>query len=100
MAVKSLNETSEIRDVPSILDLAPGANSLDEIWVAPTAFVDGIDFLQTGREVIHVMNTHASSPFTFTVKSISDPLKRTGDIGPYTLQAGEVCCFVLPFSGF
>lgn len=100
MAVKALNETTEIRNLQKIMSLAPTADSLDDIFVAPTAFVDGITFKYTGREIVTVRNTHASSPFTFTLKSVADSLNRIGDIGPYSLAAGESATILINGSGF
>lgn len=100
MAVKALNETTEIRNLQKIMSLTPTADSLDDIFVAPTAFVDGITFKYTGREIVTVRNTHASSPFTFTLKSVADALNRIGDIGPYSLAAGESATILINGSGF
>jgi|SRR5690349_2394364 len=100
MAVKALNESTEIRVISKVLALAPTANSLDDIFVAPTVAVDGISFLQTGREIVTIKNTDAVNPYTWTLKSVADDLNRTGDVGPYTLQAGESSTIIINPSGF
>ncbi len=100
MAVKALNETTEIRNLQKVLPLVPVAGSQTDIFVAPTAFVDGISFKYTGREIVYVRNTHASSAFTFTLKSVADALNRIGDIGPYSLAAGEQATILINGSGF
>ena len=100
MAVKSLNETTEIRELAKTLALAPTADSLDDIFVAPTVAADGINFIQTGREIVTVKNTHATTAFTFTLKSIADELNRLGDVGAYSLAAGESATIVINPKGF
>ena len=100
MAVKTLNEATEIRELAKVMALAPTANSLDDIMVAPTVAADGIEFVQTGREVVIVRNTDAANPYTFTLKSVADELNRTGDVGPYTLQAGETATILISPKGF
>ncbi len=100
MAVKTMSETTEIRELSKILALAPVAGSLDDIFVAPTVASDGVNFRQTGREVVTVKNTHSTDPFTFTLVSVADELLRTGDIGAYTLQAGDSVTFIVNPTGF
>ena len=100
MAVRVFNEVTEISGLVSVLPITPVADSLDQIFVAPTATVDGVSFKSTGREVVSVRNTHASSAWTFTIKSVADSLGRTGDIGPYTLNAGDTAMFQMPANGF
>lgn len=89
MAVRVMNEVTEIRNIVKVLALAPVASSLTDIFVAPTATADGVSFKYTGRDRAIIRNTHASSPFTWTLVSVADSLNRIGDIGPYSLAAGE-----------
>lgn len=100
MAVKTLNETTEILVMPSILALAPTALSLTSVFTAPTVAADGVKFLQQGNEVIIVKNSDATNPYTFTIKSVADDLNRLGDIGPYSLAAGKQAVVRLPGRGF
>jgi|SRR5215471_2171585 len=100
MAVRVFNEVTEISSYVSVLPLTPVADSLDQIFVAPTATVDGVSFKSTGREVVCVKNTHATTAWTFTIKSVADSLGRTGDVGPYTLAAGDSAQFQMPSNGF
>src|SRR5262252_9495565 len=100
MAVRVFNEVTEISNLVSILPLSPVADSLDQIFVAPTATVDGVSFKSTGREIVCVKNTHASSPWTFTIKSGADALGPKGGGGPYTLNAGDSAQFQMPANGF
>jgi hypothetical protein len=90
MAVRELNETTEIKNVTTPMALAPTANSLDAIFVAPTVAADGVSFIQTGRELVTIKNTDGAAAFAFTIKAVVSAvfLNRTGDI-TYTLQAGE-----------
>lgn len=72
--------------------LPVAANSLDLAWTA----ADTVNFNQfqiQGPVTILVRNVHATTAFTFTLTSAPDSRKRTGDVGPFTLQAGEVAAF-------
>ena len=100
MAVKTLNESTEIRELAKVMALAPTANSLDAIFIAPSVAADGIEFLQTGREVVLIQNSDAANPYTFTLVSVADELNRTGNVGPYTLQAGEIVPILINPKGF
>ncbi len=100
MAVRAMDEVTEIRSLQKVMPLAPVADSLDNIFVAPTVTTDGVSFVATGREIVKVKNTHASSAWTFTLKSVADSLNRVGDIGPYTLQAGDSATILINGSGF
>ena len=102
MAVKTINETTEIKVLSTLLALAPTANSLDVVFVAPTVASDGVEFKQLGTEVVLVQNSDAANPYTFTLKSVASSalLNRTGDIGPYTLQAGEIAAILINNKGF
>lgn len=100
MAVKTLNESTEIREISRVTAPSPTANSLDAIFVAPSVAADGIEFLLTGRELVLMQNSDPTNPYTFTVKGEPDELLRDGDIGPYTLQAGEIAPIHIPARGF
>lgn len=100
MAVRVFNEVTEIRNVQKVMALTPVAGSLTDIFVAPTATADGVSFKYTGRERVMIRNTHASSPFTWTLKSVADSLNRIGDIGPYSLAAGEQASIDINSTGF
>jgi len=100
MAVRAFNEATEIRNLQKVMALAPTADSLDDIFVAPTVTTDGVSFVYTGREIVLIRNTHASSPFTWTLKSVADSLNRVGDVGPYSLAAGDQATILINGSGF
>lgn len=100
MAVRVMNEATEIRERSKILALAPAANSLDDIFVAPDVAADGVSFKQLGREIVTIKNTDDTNPYTFTLKSVADFLNRTGDIGPYSLGALESATIILNDTGF
>jgi hypothetical protein len=56
---------------------------------------DSVNFDQfnfTGRELIIIRNSTAGA-LTFTLESIADDLKRTGDITTYTLGVGLFAAF-------
>lgn len=80
---------------------APGANSLDKTFTAcDVANLNQVNAVN-GREIYTFKNSHASTPYTFTITSVPDSkLKRSGDIGPYTLAAGVEAQCVLPGDGF
>lgn len=73
----------------------PGVVSAGNLtFVFTAADVTNFDqFTLTGREMIVAINTHASSPFTFTLESVADDKGRLGDITAYSLAAGEYACF-------
>jgi len=100
MAVKTLNEATEIRELNKVMALAPTANSLDAIFIAPSVAADGIEFLQTGREIVLIQNSDPTNPYVFTLVSVADELNRTGNVGPYTLQAGEIVPILINPKGF
>ncbi len=74
--------------------LPVAANALDLTWTAADT-VNLNQFLLNGRKLLLARNVHATTAFTFTLTSIADSKKRTGDIGPFTLQAGEVAAFLI-----
>jgi len=47
----------------------------------------------TGREVILIYNSHATTAYTVTISSVVDEKNRTGDITTYSLAAGEFAYF-------
>jgi len=99
MAVKNLNETTEIRELRKVMALAPTADSLDDIWNAATVAADGVAFMIQGREIVKIKNTTVGAA-TWTLKSVIDDLNRLGDVGPYSLAAGESCTILINPVGF
>jgi hypothetical protein len=95
-----MNEATEIRNLQKVMALAPTADSLDDIFIAPTAFVDGVSFKYTGREIVMIRNTHASTAFTWSLKAVADSLNRIGDVGPYSLAAGDQATILINGTGF
>lgn len=75
------------------------ANSLDLVWTAADA-TNKEQFIPDADNLILVWNTHATTAYTFTITSVVDERNRTGDIGPFTLQAGEIAAYRLQKSGF
>lgn len=47
----------------------------------------------TGRELVLIYNSHATTAYTFTISSTVDANNRTGDITTYSLAAGEFAYF-------
>ena len=67
--------------------LQPTAASLDFALVAINA-TNKCQVALTGKELLLVQNTGAGAR-TFTVSSVADALKRSGDITAYSLGAGK-----------
>ena len=55
--------------------------------------VGGDTFTVTGREILLVQNSHATTAYTITISSVADERGRTGDITAYSLAAGEIAMF-------
>ena len=66
------------------------ADAADVTWTACSAGAD--TFVSNGRDIILVKNTGAGAR-TVTISSVVDEKNRTGDIGPYTLAAGDNAVF-------
>jgi hypothetical protein len=75
------------------------ADSLDVTFTAANA-ANKEEFLPSGNDIVLAWNTDGATPYTFTISSVADPQLRTGDIGPYTLAAGEIAAFKLKSLGF
>lgn len=67
---------------------AVSANSLDFTFAAGDA-ANGNSFACTGRELLLVINSDPTNPYTFTVTSADDEKGRAEDITTYSLAAGE-----------
>lgn len=73
---------------PANINGSIAADSLDATFTAADVS-NGNSYVATGKEMVIVLNSHASSAYTFTVTSVADDLGRTGDITTYSLAAGE-----------
>lgn len=69
--------------------LPVSADSLDLTFTAADT-VNKNQFASSGNDLVIVQNSGAS-PYTFTLTSVADAQKRTGDITTYSLAAGEFC---------
>lgn len=92
MAATALPIVSPLGPYPALPVAATGA---DFVFTAADA-VNGNSFASTGRELLLVNNSGAS-PYTVTVASVADGLKRSGDITAYSVAAGLFSMFG-PFS--
>lgn len=72
----------------ALLNGAPAADSLDVAFTAADV-ANGNSVVLTGNELVFVINSHATTAYTFTVTSVKDELGRTGDITTYSLAAGK-----------
>ena len=70
---------------------SPGPNPTAGVAVTMTAAdtVNKEQFALTGREVLIIHNTGASSR-TYTITSVADPFGRLGDITAQTIAAGAI----------
>lgn len=75
---------------PASINPTVSADELDAAFTAADAS-NGNSYTSTGRELIIVLNSHASNAYTFTLTSYADEslLGRSGDITTYSLAAGE-----------
>ena len=73
-------------------DLPVAADALD-ITFTTCDPVNFDEFAMTGRDLLLVKNAHASTAKYFTLESIADDKKRTGDVTQYSLGAGEIAAF-------
>ena len=71
---------------------APGPDPTAGVAVTMTAADTGNfeQFTWTGREVIIVQNTHASTTYTYTLTSVADERGRTLDITTQNIVAGAI----------
>lgn len=96
MARQILVKTTVVGPFPA---LPVTANSLD-VTFAAAIVADKEQFSPSGDDLVIAWNTDGANPYTFTITSTADAQNRTGDIGPYTLQAGEHASFRLKSVGF
>lgn len=103
MARTTLNKTTLLGSYPA-LPLAANSADLVETAVTGSSGSSGnqIAFDDFGRLVVLVHNTDAANPYTVTFTSLASAttLNRSGDIGPYTLQATEIAAFVFERNGW
>ena len=101
MARATINKTTLIPAYPT---LPVTANSADMVFAATTGSSGSngnqIPFGNADELVVLVQNTDGANPYTFLLTSKADQLNRTGDIGPYTLQANEFAVFTVKRTGF
>lgn len=71
--------------------LPVAANSMDILETAADP-ANKEQFEASGDDLVVVRNSGAS-PYTVTFTSVVDTLNRSGDVGPYTLAAGESMSF-------
>ncbi|PKN91107.1 MAG: hypothetical protein CVU44_21050 [Chloroflexi bacterium HGW-Chloroflexi-6] len=64
------------------------ANSLDIVFTAADV-ANKNEFVPTGNDLVLAWNSGASV-YTATATSAPDPQNRTGDIGAYSIDAGEI----------
>ena len=75
------------------------ANSLD-ITLAACDVANGNQVVPSGDDVLVVLNSDPTNPYTFTLASVADDKGRTGDITTYSLSAGEYAFFRLKKTGW
>ncbi len=84
-----LTKTTPLGSLPAALPLV--VNSADLTMTA--ADISNLNaFVASGKDLIVVQNSHASTPYTVTITSIAKD-GRTGDITTYSLAAGVIAVF-------
>jgi len=101
MARTTLVKTTPIPSYPS---LPVSANLADMTFTAVTGSSGSsgnqIQFGTTEPLNVIVWNSDAANPYTVTFTSVADQYGRTGDVGPYTLQATEHAVFRFKRAGW
>lgn len=101
MARATINRTTLIPAYPT---LPVTANSADMVFAATTGSAGSngnqIPFGNFNELVVIVQNSDLTNPYTFLITSKADQMNRTGDIGPYTMQANEFAVFTVKRDGF
>lgn len=100
MARSNISKTTLLSAYPT---LPLTANSIDLVLTACTGS-SGSSGNQIafgpGDMVVLAQNSDATNPYTVTYTSKADRYNRTGDVGPYTLQAGEIMPFRFKADGW
>lgn len=103
MARTVVNKTTLLGSYPS---LPIAADSADLTMTALTGSSGSsgnyILFGDFGRLLVVVQNTHATNPYTILFSSVANSAlgNRTGDIGAYTLAAGDIAVFIFERAGW
>jgi len=101
MARTNINKTALIAAYPT---LPVTANSADVVFVATSgsAGANGnqTSFGDAGELTLMALNSDPTNPYTILISSVADKMNRSGDIGPYTMQAGEHAVFTIKRDGF
>lgn len=71
-------------------DIAAGG--ADFVWTAADV-ANGNSFACTGKELLLVRNSHATTAYTVTITSVADEKNRSEDISAYSLAAGDFAVF-------
>src|SRR3989304_7552491 len=84
--------------------LPVAANALDMTWTAAeangTPANENYITWQGSRMLLLVRNTDASVAYYFTLNSVADDKRRTGDVEQFDVGAGEVAAFMLKRPGW
>ena len=89
MARTPLTKSTPLGSLPATLPLV--ANSADLTMTAADVG-NGNSFVASGKDLVIVQNSHASTTYTVTVTSVAKD-GRTGDITTYSLAAGVIAVF-------
>jgi hypothetical protein len=91
--------TLTVQQLVNITAGTPAANSLDVTFAAADSS-NGNDFVCSDKDLLLVLNSDGTNPYTFTVASVIDSYGRLGDITTYSLSAGEYGAIELPANLF
>lgn len=78
--------------------LPVAANGLD-VTMAAADVANKNQFLPGGNDLVLMQNSGAS-PYTVTITSAADAQNRTGDITTFSLEAGDIACFLVKSNGW
>jgi hypothetical protein len=96
MARTTLTKSTLLGPYPT---LQPAANALDVTFAAADV-ANKNQFAASGDDLILAWNTDPTNPYTFTVTSMTDDKKRTGDVTAFSLAAGEIGAFRVKTEGW
>lgn len=90
--------------IPAYPTLPVTANSADVVFAATTGSAGSngnqTPFGDAGELTVMALNSDPANPYTILISSVADKMNRSGDIGPYTMQANEHAVFTIKRDGF
>lgn len=78
--------------------LPVAAGGLD-VTMAAADVVNKNQFLPSGNDLV-IMQNSGATPYTVTINSAPDAQNRSGDVETYSLDAGDICGFLVKTNGW